>query len=366
MKWNRAALGCLLSASLALSACARRAAPPPPEAVPVTAARVERRDLPVEMTAIGHVEAYSTVSIKSQVNGTLIAVGFKEGQDVRKGDLLFRIDPRPFDAALAQARANLARDRAQAQNAAAEIDRYKGLVEKDFVTREQYDQVKANAEALASTVKASEAAVENAALQLSWCTITAPIDGRTGGLLVHEGNLVKANDDKPLVVINQLKPVFVTFSTPEASLADLQRQRELEVKAAAPGNAAPKSGRLTFIDNAVDPTTGTITSKATFPNVDETLWPGEFVNVTVVLRTESGAVVVPSPAVQTGQNGSYVYVIKPDETVESRTVAVERTQGTLTVVAKGLAPGEQVVTDGQLRLAPGARVEIKKPSESVS
>jgi len=366
MKWNRAVLGCLSSALLALSGCARKAAPPPPEAVPVTAARVERRDIPVEVTAIGHVEPYSTVSVKSQVNGTLTAVGFKEGQDVRKGDLLFRIDPRPFEAALAQARANLARDRAQAQNAAAEIDRYKGLVEKDYVTREQYDQVKANAEALASTVKASEAAVENEALQLSWCTITSPIDGRTGGLLVHEGNLVKANDDKPLVVINQIQPVFVAFSTPEASIADLQRQRGLEVKVAAPGGAAPKTGRLTFIDNAVDATTGTISSKATFPNDDETLWPGQFVNVTVVLRTEPGAVVVPSPAVQTGQSGSYVYVIKADETVESRPVAVERTQGTLTVVAKGLAPGEQVVTDGQLRLAPGARVEIKKPSEAVS
>ncbi|HET9795268.1 MAG TPA: efflux RND transporter periplasmic adaptor subunit [Thermoanaerobaculia bacterium] len=367
MKWNRAALGCFsCAAALALSGCARKAAPPPPEAVPVTAARVERRDLPVEVTAIGHVEPYSTVSVKSQVNGTLMSVGFREGQDVRKGDLLFRIDPRPFQAALAQAKANLARDRAQAQNAEAEIGRYAGLVEKDYVTREQYDQVKANAEALASTVKASEAAVENAALQLSWCTITSPIDGRTGGLLVHEGNLVKANDDKAMVVINQIRPVYVTFSTPESSLADLQRQRGLAVKAAAPGNAAPKAGQLTFIDNAVDPTTGTITSKATFPNGDETLWPGEFVNVTVVLRTEAGAVVVPSPAVQTGQNGSYVYVIKGDATVESRPVSVERTQGTLTVVVKGLAPGEQVVTDGQLRLAPGARVEIKTPSESVS
>jgi multidrug efflux system membrane fusion protein len=366
MKWNRAVPGCLFSALLALSACARKAAPPPPEAVPVTAARVERRDLPVEVTAIGHVEPYSTVSVKSQVNGILTEVGFKEGQDVRKGALLFRIDPRPFEAALAQARANLARDRAQAQNAAAEIDRYKGLVEKDYVTREQYDQVRANADALASTVKASEAAVENASLELSWCTITAPIDGRTGGLLVHAGNLVKANDDKALVVINQLQPVFVTFSTPETSLADLQRQRGLEVKAAARGDAAPKAGRLTFIDNAVDATTGTIASKATFPNADETLWPGEFVNVTVVLRTEPGAVVVPSPAVQTGQSGSYVYVIKADETVESRPVAVERTQGTLTVVAKGLAPGERVVTDGQLRLAPGSRVEIKNPSEAVS
>jgi multidrug efflux system membrane fusion protein len=335
----------------------------------VTAARVERRDLPVEVTAIGHVEPYSTVSVKSQVNGTLESVAFKEGQDVHKGDLLFRIDPRPFDAALAQARANLARDRAQEKNASAEVGRYEGLVEKDYVTREQYDQVKANADALASTVKASEAAVENAALQLSWCTISSPIDGRTGGLLVHAGNVIKANDDKPLVVINQVQPVYVTFSTPEATLAEIRRRggAPLAVTVAPPGDAAhPKNGSLSFIDNAVDATTGTITLKATFANADEALWPGAYVNVTVVLRNEAGAVVVPSPAVQTGQNGSYVYVIKADSTVESREVGVERTQGALTVVARGLSPGEQVVTDGQLRLAPGARVEVKKPAEAVS
>jgi len=369
MKWNRAALGCLpCAAAIVLAGCARKAAPPPPEAVPVTAARVERRDVPVEVTAIGHVEPYSTVAVKSQVSGTLLSVGFTQGQDVRKGDLLFEIDPRPFRAALDQAKANLARDRAQAHNAAAEIERYEGLVQKDYVTREQYDQVKANAEALASTVKASEAAVENAALQLSWCTITAPIDGRTGGLLVHPGNIVKANDDNPLVVINQVRPVYVTFSTPESSLAELRHGgAPLPVTAAPPGDPSrAKTGVLTFLDNAVDPATGTIASKATFANLDGALWPGQFVNVIVVLKTEPGAIVVPSPAVQTGQNGSYVYVIKADSTVESRPVGVERTQGTLTVVAKGLSPGEQVVTDGQLRLTPGVRVEVKKPSETVS
>lgn len=368
MKWTSAFRGCLLCASLALAACAKKAVPPPPEAVPVTAARVERRDLPVEVTAIGHVEPYSTVSVKSQVNGTLESVAFREGQDVHKGDLLFRIDPRPFQAALAQARANLARDRAQEQNAASEVGRYEGLVQKDYVTREQYDQVKANAEALASTVKASEAAVENAALQLSWCTITSPIDGRTGGLLVHAGNVIKANDDKPLVVINQVRPVYVTFSAPENTLAELRKSGSvLPVRAAPPSDAAhPKTGTLSFVDNAVDPTTGTITAKATFANADASLWPGQYVNVTVVLRTEPSAVVVPSPAIQTGQNGSYVYVVRPDSTVESRPVTVERTQGTVTVVAKGLAPGEQVVTDGQLRLTPGARVEVKRGTEAVS
>lgn len=371
MKWNRIAAGCLLyGAGISFSACARRAAAPPPEAVPVTAAPVERRSVPVEVTAIGHVEAHSTVGVKSQVNGTLMSVGFREGQDVRKGDLLFRIDPRPFEAALAQARANLARDRAQAKNAASEIGRYEALVEKDYVTREQYDQVKANAEALASTVQAGEAAVENARLQLSWCTIAAPISGRTGSLLLHAGNVVKANDDKPMVVINEIHPVYVTFASPESFLADL---RSHPSRAPLPVSAAPsndpsrrRTGELSFIDNAVDPTTGTITAKATFGNEDGTLWPGQYVNVTVVLRNEPDAVVVPSPAVQTGQNGPYVYVIKADSTVESRPVAIARTQGTLSVVSKGLAPGEQVVTDGQLRLTPGVRVEVKAPPERAS
>jgi len=371
MKWNRIAAGFLLyGAGIFLSACARRAAAPPPEAVPVTAASVERKSVPVEVTAIGHVEAHSTVGVKSQVNGTLMSVGFREGQDVKQGDLLFRIDPRPFEATLAQAQANLARDRAQARNAASEIGRYETLVEKDYVTREQYDQVKANAEALASTVQASEAAVENARLQLSWCTIAAPISGRTGGLLLHAGNVVKANDDKPMVIINEIQPVYVTFASPEAFLADLQGRpgrAPLSVMAAPAGDPShPRAGQLSFIDNAVDPTTGTITAKATFPNVDGSLWPGQYANVTVVLRSEPNAVVVPSPAVQTGQSGSYVYVIKADSTVESRPVAIERTQGTLSVVSKGLAPGEQVVTDGQLRLTPGIRVEVKKPAEAAS
>jgi len=371
MKWKPALAGSVLcAAALAISGCARKAAPPPPEAVPVTSAKVERRNVPVEVTAIGHVEAFSTVAVKSQVGGTLLSVGFREGQNVRKGDVLFRIDPRPFEAALAQAQANLARDRAQAKNAAADADRYAGLVQKDYVTREQYDQVKANAEALASTVKADEAAIENARLQLSWCTIAAPIAGRTGSLLVHPGNVVKANDDNPLVVINQIEPVYVTFAPPETALEALRRPpggRPLAVSAASPADPAhPRQGELTFVDNAVNSSTGTITAKATFPNTDESLWPGQFVNVTVVLRTEADAVVVPSPAVQTGQNGSYVYVIKPDSTVESRPVSVERTQGTITVVARGLAPGEQVVTDGQLRLTPGARVEVKKSAEAVS
>ena len=370
MKWKPSLAGSVLCAALTLSGCARKAAPRPPEAVPVTSASVERRSVPVEVTAIGHVEPYSTVSVKSQVAGTLLSVAFREGQNVRKGDVLFRIDPRPFEAVLAQAQANVARDRAQAKNAAAEVDRYAGLVQKDYVTREQYDQVKANAEALASTVKADEAAVENARLQLSWCTITAPIAGRTGSLLVHAGNVVKANDDNPLVVINQIEPVYVTFAPPETSLEDLRRPpggRPLAVAAAPPSDPAhPRRGELTFVDNAVNPATGTITAKATFGNADESLWPGQYVNVTVVLRNEPDAVVVPSPAVQSGQNGSYVYVIKPDSTVESRPVSVERTQGTITVVAKGLAPGEQVVTDGQLRLTPGARVEVKKGTEAVS
>ena len=360
MKWNRPLFRCLLyAAPIALAGCARKAAPPPPEAVPVTAASVERKSVPVEVTAIGHVEAFSTVGIKAQVNGTLLSVGFREGQNVKAGDLLFRIDPRPFQASLAQAEANLARDRAQAKNAGADAARYAGLVEKDYVTREQYDQVRANAEALASTVHASEAAVENARLQVAYCTITAPIAGRTGGLLLHPGNVVKANDDKPLVVINQIEPVYVTFSSPESALADLRQPgaAPLAVTAVSASDAAhPRQGALTFIDNAVDATTGTIKLKGTFSNDAHALWPGLFVDVNLQLSVDPQAIVVPTAAVQTGQSGTFVYVVNNDRTVDMRPVAIARAEGTESVVTSGLKNGEVVVTDGQLQLTPGARI----------
>lgn len=365
MKWNRIAAGCLLyGVGFSLSACARRVAPPPPEAVPVTAASVERKSVPVEVTAIGHVEAHSTVGVKSQVNGTLMSVGFREGQDVKQGDLLFRIDPRPFEATLAQAQANLARDRAQARNAASEIGRYETLVEKDYVTREQYDQVKATAEALASTVQASEAAVENARLLLSWCTITAPISGRTGSLLLHAGNVVKANDDKPMVVINEIQPVYVTFASPEAFLADLQGRpgrAPLAVMAAPAGDPShPRKGELSFVDNAVDATTGTITLKATYDNRDSALWPGQYVNVAVTLATRANSIVIPAQAVQNSQRGQYVFVVKNDNGVEMRTVSIAQAIDQQLVIDKGVSAGETVVTDGQLKLTPKSKVEVKQ------
>ena len=353
---------------LALAAACRKPDPArAPESVPVSAATVEKRSVPVEVAAIGHVEPLASVSIRAQVGGTITRVWFKEGQDVKKGEMLLTIDPRPYESALRQAEGALARDQAQASNAVAVASRYAELVKKDYVTREQYDQIEANSAALHATVKADEAAVENARLQVAYCSITAPIGGKTGSLLVKEGNVVKAND-MALLVINQIEPILATFSLPESQLSEIKKRSgggELSVAATPPGGVAHE-GKLTFVDNAVDATTGSIVLKATFPNGDRGLWPGQFVNLVLQLSVQSDAVVIPSPAVQTGQAGSYVYVIRSDSTVESRPVAIARTNGSLAVVEKGLAPGEKVVTDGQLRLAPGARVEIKSGAEARS
>jgi len=343
----------------------------PKETIPVTVGAAFRQDVPLDVQAIGHVEPYSTVSVKARVGGEVVKVGFQEGKDVRQGSLLFQIDPRPYAAALAQAQAQLERDRALAKNAEQDAKRYADLVQKDYVTKEQYDATASNATAGLATVRADEAAVENARLQLFYCTVTAPISGRTGAVLVYPGNQVKGNDDKPLVVLNQIQPVYVSFSVPESSLAQIRREanpgQRLKVMAAPSGNAAQvQTGGLTFMDNTVDPTTGTILLKATFDNRSESLWPGEYVDVLLTLATEANSIVVPSQAVQTGQTGQYVYVVKEDLTVESRPITVARVHGAFTLVSKGLEAGERVVTDGQLRLSPGARVEIKssegKPS----
>jgi len=347
------------------------------ETVPVTVGTAARQDVPLEVRAIGHVEPYSMVALKARVGGEVTSVGFKDGQNVRKGDVLFQIDPRPYQATLAQARAQLERDRAVAKNFEVDSRRYADLVQKDYVTKEQYDGTLSNAAAALATVKADEAAVENARLQLSYCTVTAPISARAGSVLVYPGNQVKGNDDKPLVVLNQVKPVYVTFSVPESSLAAIRQHArsvdKLKVTAApssdpgSPGGAqTPQAGELTFLDNAVDMTTGTIVLKATFPNENEALWPGEYVDVLLTLATESGAIVVPTQAVQNGQSGQFVYVVRNDLTVESRPVKVGRTHGTLTVVSAGVEPGERIVTDGQLRLAPGSKVEIKRTEGKAS
>jgi membrane fusion protein, multidrug efflux system len=357
----------VFGAGLAASCGARKSGGPPRETVPVTVGTVARQPVPLEVSAIGNVQPYTTVAVTARVGGQLTRVAFREGQSVRKGEVLFAIDPRPYEAALAQARANLERDRARAKKAEQDRRRYAELVAKDYVTREQADQTESEASASGASVKADEAVVENAELELSYCTITAPISGRAGSVLVHAGNVVKANDDKPLVVINQIQPVYVRFAVPETSLAGIKQHtagvRPLEVSA-APSDAPThlEKGELSFLDNAVNAATGTIELKATFPNENQALWPGQFVTVSLVLATDPDAIVVPSQAVQSGQKGSFVFVVKRDLTVEARPVEVARTRGTLSIVARGLQPGERVVTDGQLRLAPGSKVEIK-PSE---
>jgi len=345
---------------LLLAACGGEEAPPP-AAVPVTVARAAVKDVPVEIRAIGTVEPVQTVLVRAQVGGELLSVHFREGEDVKKGQVLFTLDPRPYQAALRKAEADLQRDRALAASAEAEAKRYAGLVAKDYATRQQYDNAVAEAGAAAARVKADEAAVEQARLDLEYCTIRAPMDARTGRLMVHEGNLVKANDDVGLVVLNRVSPILAAFTVPERRLAEVRKYAEvgsLEVEA-APAGGPPVVGSLTFFDNAVDEATGTVLLKAEFANADRALWPGQFVDVILTLSTRKGAVVVPSQAVQSGQKGDYLYLLKADGTVEMRNVKVGARFGNEIVVEEGVAEGETVVTDGQLRLVPGARAEVK-------
>jgi multidrug efflux system membrane fusion protein len=334
-----------------------------PPAIPVRAAPVVRKSVPVTLTVVGTAEAYSTVAVRSQITGELESVAFADGDEVKKGQVLFSIDRRPFQTALEEAEANLQRDLAQAANARAQTDRYRDLAQRGIATKEQLDQFATNAVALDATVAADRAAVESAKVQLTYATIAAPISGRTGKLMVHPGNLVRANDTTPLVVINQVAPIYVSFGIPEAQFAELRRSMaggSLQVEARPPDDEGrPSRGRVTFFDNAVDPTTGTIEIRATFPNDDHRLWPGQFVNVAVTLGTEADATVVPAAAVQNGQQGQYVFVAKEDGTVELRSVQVSRTAGAETVVRNGVTPGETVVTEGHLRLVPGSRIAIR-------
>ncbi|HXJ84384.1 MAG TPA: efflux RND transporter periplasmic adaptor subunit [Candidatus Methylomirabilis sp.] len=398
-RWAAPLVTCLSGVALILAGCGERAGDGPaakaaarPPAVPVTVSDVVARDVPVQIRAIGNVQAYATVSVLSLVGGELFKIHFTEGQDVKSGDLLFTIDPRPFQAALlqaeaqlaqhkaqiAQAEANLTRDTAQYENARVEEERYKKLADGGFVAREQYDQIRTNEQSLAATmdadraaittaravVQADQAMVENARLQLSYTEIRAPGDGRTGNVLIHQGNVIKANDvGNPLVVITRIHPIYVTFGVPEQYLDRIKQYRaagELRVEATtqAPSERTSR-GDLSFVNNTVDATTGTIQLKATFENTDNALWPGQFVTVVLTLTTERGALVIPSRAIQPGQQGPYVFVVKPDLTVENRPVVVAFADGLNSVIAKGLAAGERIVTDGQLRLIPGARVEIK-------
>lgn len=351
----------MLLAFLAAS-CSGGKGKPPEEKVPVTVAVAQTKDVPIQIRGIGTVQPISSVAVRTQVGGQLTRVAFHEGDDVRRGQLLFVIDPRPYQAALTQARANLQRDLAQMRHAESQAARYAELVRKDFVTREEYEKYNAAAEAARATVAAERAAVETARLQLSYCEIRSPIDGRTGSLIVHAGNLVRPNDTSPLVVINQITPVYVQFSVPERDLEQLRARGlgAVPVSALPQGTAAEiTDGRLSFVDNSVNTTTGTIALKATFPNRGRTLWPGQYVTVAVTLSERPHATVVPAQAVQTGQRGQYVYVVKGGDAVEMRPVAVFRTIGQETVVDSGVAPGETVVTDGQLRLTPQSKVLIK-------
>ena len=341
-----------------------------PATVPVSIGTVVQKDVPVTLRAIGNVEPFQTVGVKSQINGELQEVHFREGQDVNKGDLLFTLDQRQLKADLARAEGNLQRDEAQAKNARVQAQRYAALLKEGVVAQQQYDQFVSNADALDATVAADRAAVEYARLQVQYTRISAPISGRTGSIQVHRGNIVKAND-VDLVTINQIAPINVQFAIPEQQLAEVKHYmaaRTLKVQAVTrsddptrpAGELLASAGELTFIDNAVDPATGTIKLKGTFQNRDRNLWPGQFVDVVLTLTTESNAVVVPSQAVQTGQKGSYVFVVAADNTADMRPVTVKRTAGPETVVTAGLKPGDRVVTDGQLRLTRGAKVEMKQ------
>ena len=396
---------------------------PAGEAIPVSVRSVVTKAVPVQIRANGTVQAYATVTVKSQVDGQILRVHFTEGQDVKTDDLLFTLDQRPFEATLRQAEANLgrdtaqlrqaeaalaqsmaaekqaeanlARDAAQLENANAQARRYKELIDDGAVSKEQYDQFRTAALAMEATIQADQAAitnakaaiqaaqatvenvravinadqavVENARIQLGYTVIRAPMDGRTGNLLVHVGSAIKARDDSSqLIVINRVHPIYVSFSVPEQSLADIRKYRaagSIKVDALIPGQEqSPVRGELAFVNNTVDPSTGTIQLKATFSNGDNRLWPGQFLNVILTLTMEPNAVVVPSQAIQTGQQGPYVFVVKPDLTVETRTIAPGLALDGETVVLKGLTAGERVVTEGQIRLVPGALVEVKPPA----
>jgi multidrug efflux system membrane fusion protein len=326
----------------------------------VTTATVSQKAVPVSVKAVGTVEPLSTVQVRAQVTGQLSTVNFEEGQDVQEGQLLFTLDSRPFDAALAQAKAVLAKDTAQAQNARTLATRYTELFQKGLVPRTDYETQTAGATSAEAVVAADEAAVEAATLNVQYTKIPAPASGRTGSITAHPGDLVRANDTNPLVVINRISPIYVTFSVPGTLLDQIrqyQAKRPLKVDArVSQATETHATGSVTFIDNAVDATTGTIKLKGTFPNEGHALWPGLFVDVTLQLSVDPHAIVVPTTAVQNGQSGTFVYVVKSDRTVDMRPVTVARAEGKDSVVSDGLQAGETVVTDGQLQLTPGARI----------
>lgn len=332
-------------------------------AVPVMVAEAGRQTIPIELTAIGTGKAFQTVSVESQLAGIVQEVHYRQGQFVNKGDLLVTLDRDPFLAAVAQAEAALARDKAQAQLSQAELQRTQQLYKEGIVSPQQNDQSLAGSAAATATVQADEAAIRTAKIRLSYCSICAPISGVTGEQLVSPGSTVKANDVPTLVVINQIEPIYVIFSVPQQyleAIKDSMARSRLRVRATPPGASTAETGVLTFVNNTVDTTTGTIQLMATFPNADHRLWPGQFSNVVLNLGTQQGVLVVPSQAVQAGQQGDYVFVVKQDKTVDVRQVKVGQTVRNNTEILQGLAAGETVVTDGQVRLVPGAKVYFTK------
>jgi multidrug efflux system membrane fusion protein len=335
---------------------------------PVTVSPVVQKTVPVDLAAIGNVEAYSSVSIKSRIGGELKKVHFREGQPVRQGDLILTIDPLPYEAALKQAQANVARTVALTKKADEDLRRYMDLIQKEYISQEQYDQARATVEALQATLKADQAAVESARLNLGFCLIHAPLTGVTGSLLAQPGAQIKANDDKAMVTINQVQPIYASFSVPEQYLSEIQKYARLgglKVKALLGENEPlAEEGRLTFIDNTVDSSTGTIRLKGTFANQDRKLWPGQFVKVTLSLTSQPNALVIPSQALQTGIKGQYVFVVTSEQKAETRPVVVGRAFDGQTVVEKGLRAGEQVIIDGQFLVVPGGQVQIKTGVEN--
>lgn len=332
-----------------------------PRTVVVTAGAAQTKDVPAWLDAIGNVKAFATVEIRSMVRGPLQTVAFREGDEVKKGDLILLIDPRPSEAALAQAQALVTRDQVQLAKAEADLRRANELLRDRLITESDQERARADVEVLKATLASDQAAANSARLQLEYCRITAPINGRVGTLLVNAGNIVKENDSL-LAVINQTRPIYVDFSVPEQVLPEVRKQMAT-VKLPVTVNPGSATGELAVINNAVDTTTGTVLLRAVFPNKDELLWPGQFVNVTVTLSVRRGAVVVPASAIQVGQKGPYVYVIKPDQTVESRPVVIGEELRDETVVKTGVQPGELVVTSNQLRLNPGTKVQLKRADQ---
>ena len=368
--WRILAPAALASLGVLASGCTKQqAAPQPRAAIPVVVGTVKIKAMPVEVIAIGHVEPVSTVSIEAQVPGQLLDVHFKEGDFVRKGQLLLTLDPRPYEAALSQAKAALARDKATAVNNRLQAQRYAKLLAEGIVPASQVESYTSTADASDAVVNADEAAIKTAELNLEYCTIYSPLDGRTGALMLKPGNLVKVAD-VPIIVINQVNPIYVNFGIPQQFWPEIKKymaQGTLRVKATVPKDSgAAEEGSVAFVDNAIDPSTGNIHLRAAFTNSQNRLWPGLYVNIVLTLSEQAGAIVVPAQAVLQGNMGSFVYVVRPDKRVEPRTIVPIRTIQGETVIEKGLQSGEMIVTDGQARLEPNARVEIKSSTSDAA